>query len=90
MSRLYGWDDDSVTVATIPTTCGNCGERTDRVRLSLEIVSCGESDWLGIRTVAVTPCCNGKRSAPFPAAHLAKLLDHLQTCDNHHHGSVDP
>jgi hypothetical protein len=83
MSRLYDWDDDSVTVAVIPQDCGNCGERTDRVRMFLEVIASGTSDFVGIRTVAETPCCGGKRNASYPAEHLAELLDHLQSCPNH-------
>jgi hypothetical protein len=82
-SRLYDWDDDSVTVAIIPQACGNCGEQTDRVLLSLDVLASGTSDFLGIRTVAETPCCGGKRNAAYPVEHLAKLLDHLKDCPNH-------
>jgi hypothetical protein len=83
MTRLIDYNDDSVTVAVIPQACGNCGERTDRVTLSLEVLSSSSADFLGIRSVAETPCCGGRRSAPYPAEYLAKLLDHLQTCPNH-------
>ena len=82
--RLHGWDDDSVTVAIIPQTCGNCGERTDRVRMSLEVLASGTSGYLGIHTVAETPCCGGRRNTAYPAEYLAKLLDHLKTCPTHH------
>lgn len=83
MSRVRTWDDDSVTVAIVPQTCGNCGGRTDRVRMSLEVVVSGTADFVGIRTVAETPCCGGKRNAAYPAEHLAELLDHLKHCPRH-------
>lgn len=81
--RVRDWDDDSVTVAIIPQACGNCGERTDRVRMSLEVVISGTVDFVGIQTVAVTPCCGGRRSTAYPADHLAELLDHLKACPKH-------
>ncbi|MDQ1041462.1 hypothetical protein QFZ75_007964 [Streptomyces sp. V3I8] len=83
MTRIHEYDEHSIVVAIIPQACGNCGDRTDRVRLSLDVVMSSGSDFLGIRTLAVTPCCGGKRSAPYPAVKLAELLDHLQTCPNH-------
>jgi hypothetical protein len=83
MSRLHEWDDDSVTVAVIPQTCGNCGGRTDRVRMSLEVLISSGADFMGIRTVAETPCCGGKRNAAYPAERLAALLDHLKHCSKH-------
>ncbi len=83
MNRLLDWDDDSVTVAIIPQTCAACAERTESVRLSLEPVISSSGDFVGIRTVAHTPCCGGKRSAPYPAEQLARLLDHLKFCPNH-------
>lgn len=83
MTRILDHDADSVLVGIIPQDCGNCGERTDRVRLSLDVVMSSSSDFLGIRTLAVTPCCGGKRSAPYPAERLAKLLDHLKNCSDH-------
>jgi hypothetical protein len=81
--RVRDWDDDSVTVAIIPQACGNCGELTDRVRMSLDVVISGTSDFVGIQTVAVTPCCGGRRSTTYPADHLAELLDHLKVCPKH-------
>ncbi|MET7363324.1 hypothetical protein ABZS76_33470 [Streptomyces sp. NPDC005562] len=83
MSRIHEFDDDSVVVGIVPQACGNCGERTDRVRMSLEVITSGTIDFLGIQTVAHTPCCGGRRTAPYPAARLAALLDHLQTCPHH-------
>lgn len=86
MSRLYAHDDNSVTVAIIPQTCGNCGARPDRVRMSLEVVTSSEtSGFVGIRTVAETPCCGGKRNSAYPPEHLARLLNHLEHCTNEHH-----
>lgn len=82
--RLHDWDDDSVTFAIIPQACGNCGERTDRVRVSLDVLVSGTSDFVGIRTVAETPCCGGMRPTACPAEYLAKVLDHLKSCPNHH------
>lgn len=84
MTRILEFDADSVLVGIVPQECGNCGERTDRVRLSLDVVMSASSDFLGIRTLASTPCCNGRRSAPYPVEHLAKLLDHLKDCPNPH------
>lgn len=83
MPRLHDWDDDSVTVGIVPQTCGNCGGRTDRARMSLDVVISGTDEFVGIRTVAVTPCCGGKRPAPYPAERLAELLDHLKHCPKH-------
>jgi len=83
MSRLYDWDDDSVTVAIVPQTCRACGSQTDRVRMSLDVVVSETSGFVGIRTLAETPCCGGKRSAPYPAERLAELLDHLKHCPKH-------
>ncbi|MGA5598472.1 hypothetical protein ACPCSE_29980 [Streptomyces cellulosae] len=82
MTRLHDWDDDSVIVGIVPQTCGNCGDRTDRARISLEVVI-RDDDLLGIRTIATTPCCNGKRAAAYPADMLAELLDHLKHCPHH-------
>jgi hypothetical protein len=82
--RLHDWDDDSVTVAIIPQACGNCGETTDRVRMSLEVLASGSSGFVGIHTVAETPCCGGQRNTAYPAEYLARLLDHLKVCPNHH------
>jgi hypothetical protein len=83
VTRLIDWDDNSVTVAVVPQACGNCGWPTDRVRMSLEVLLSDGTDFVGIRTVAETPCCGGKRNAAYPADHLAALLDHLQECPNH-------
>lgn len=86
MSRILEHDEDSVLVGIVPQECANCGERTDRVRLSLDVVmASSSSDFLGIRTLAVTPCCGGRRSASYPAEHLARLLDHLRDCPNSDH-----
>ncbi|WP_428957831.1 hypothetical protein [Streptomyces sp. cg35] len=81
--RLYEYDRDSVVVGIIPSTCGACGERAERVRMSLEIVLSDSGDLVGIQTVARTTCCSGRRPTRYPAEQLAKLLDHLQTCKNH-------
>lgn len=78
MNRLHEWDDESITAAIAPQTCGGCGGRTDRVRLALEAVLSCTGDFLGIRTVATTPCCGGRRTAQFPADELAWLLEHLK------------
>jgi hypothetical protein len=83
-SRLRDWDDDSVTVAIIPQGCGNCGEQVDRVRMFLEILTSSGTGFVGIHTVAETPCCGGKRNSAYPAEYLARLLDHLKVCPNHH------
>lgn len=83
MTRILEHDADSVLVGIVPQDCGNCGERTDRVRLSLDVVMSSSRDFIGIRSLAVTPCCGGKRGAPYPVERLAALLDHLQTCPNH-------
>ncbi|MEU9405671.1 hypothetical protein AB0E08_08190 [Streptomyces sp. NPDC048281] len=83
MTRFHDWDDDSVTVAIIPQPCANCGDLVDRVRLSLEVITSSGSDFVGINTVAKTPCCDGRRNSVYPAEYLAKLLDHLKTCPNH-------
>ncbi|MFD8650681.1 hypothetical protein [Streptomyces mirabilis] len=84
MTRILEHTDDSVLVGIVPQDCGNCGQRTDRVRLSLDVVMSSGRDFLGIRSLATTPCCNGKRSAPYPVEHLARLLDHLKDCSNPH------
>lgn len=84
MTRILEFDADSILVGIVPQECGNCGERTDRVRLSLDVVMSASRDFIGIRTLAITPCCGGKRSAPYPVEHLAKLLDHLKDCPNPH------
>jgi len=81
--RLHDWDDDSVTAAIIPQECGNCGKQVDRVRMYLDVLASGTSGFVGIRTIAETPCCGGKRHSAYPAEYLAKLLDHLKTCSNH-------
>ncbi|MCX4799673.1 hypothetical protein OG497_38100 [Streptomyces sp. NBC_01242] len=83
MTRIIEHDTDSVLVGIVPQDCANCGQRTDRVRLALDVVMSSSTDFLGIRTVATTPCCGGQRSAPYPAEKLAGLLDHLQNCSNH-------
>jgi hypothetical protein len=83
MSRIHDHDDSSVTVAIIPQTCGNCGARPDRVRMSLEVVT-GDG-FIGLQTVAETPCCGGKRNSAYPPDHLARLLNHLEHCNNDHH-----
>ncbi|MEV7674981.1 hypothetical protein [Streptomyces sp. NPDC088752] len=81
--RIIEHDDDSVTVGIVPQDCAACGARTDRVRLAMEPVSSSMGDFLGLQTIATTPCCNGKRSGHYPVESLARLLDHLQTCPNH-------
>jgi hypothetical protein len=83
LSRLFAYDDESVEVAIIPQACRNCGERVEQVRMSLDFVAPGTSDFLGIRTVASTPCCGGLRHTSYPAEKLAALLNHLQTCTKH-------
>jgi hypothetical protein len=84
MTRILEHTDDSVLVGIVPQECANCGGRCDRVRLSLEVVSSDDGGLLGIRSLATTPCCGGKRSAPYPVEHLARLLDHLKECSNPH------
>ncbi|MFE6000365.1 hypothetical protein ACFQ6C_26450 [Streptomyces sp. NPDC056454] len=81
--HLISFDDGSVTVGIIPQTCGACGARVDQVRMALDVVAGGTSDFLGIRTVATTPCCGGQRNAHYPVELLARLLDHLQSYPNH-------
>ncbi|MFH8483152.1 hypothetical protein [Streptomyces sp. NPDC018055] len=80
---LISFDDSSITVGIIPQTCGACGNRVDRVRMALDVVVGGTSDFLGIRTVATTLCCGGQRKRGYPVELLARLLDHLQSCPNH-------
>ncbi|MFE0490150.1 hypothetical protein [Streptomyces griseoaurantiacus] len=81
--RIRAYDEDSVTVAIIPQNCGACGQRTDEVRMSLEAVVSMTAPFVGIRTLAVTPCCGGRREGHYPADMLARLLEHLQNCPNH-------
>ncbi|MFJ4902802.1 hypothetical protein [Streptomyces sp. NPDC088727] len=83
MTRILEYDTDSVLVGIVPQACGNCDKRVDRVRLSLDVVMSSGQDFIGIRSLAITPCCDGQRSAPYPVEHLAGLLDHLQNCSNH-------
>ncbi|THA72468.1 hypothetical protein E6R60_26420 [Streptomyces sp. A0642] len=83
MSRLYEYDEDSVLVGIVPQNCANCGGRVDRVRMGLQAVISSSGDFIGIQSVATTPCCNGQRNANYPVENLAQLLDHLQHCSNH-------
>jgi hypothetical protein len=83
MNRLLDWDDDSITVTVIPQACSSCGERNDKVRLSLEAVVPGTSDFVGVRTVGKTLCCGGEYRTAYPAVRTAVLLEHLKDCPRH-------
>ncbi|MFD7835541.1 hypothetical protein [Streptomyces sp. NPDC059761] len=83
MGRLESYDDDSIVVGIVPRPCGACGTTIGRLRLSLDTVLASQGDFVGIRTVGTAACCGDVRSAPYPAVHLAALLEHLQDCPNH-------
>ncbi|MFI0967009.1 hypothetical protein ACH4S8_37345 [Streptomyces sp. NPDC021080] len=84
MTRIIEHGKDFVLVGIVPQDCGSCGGRVDSVRLSLDVVTSSGGDFLGIRSLATTPCCGGKRSAPYPVEYLARLLDHLDDCEKPH------
>ncbi|MEU6362227.1 hypothetical protein [Streptomyces albidoflavus] len=81
-TRILDYGGSGVTVGIVPRACGSCGSPVDRVTLSLDAVTPGTTDFLGIRAIATTPCCNTVRSAAYPVETLARLLNHLETCPN--------
>jgi hypothetical protein len=79
LNRLHAFDEESVEVGLIPRDCRFCGGRADRMTLRLDVVTCGTSDFVGIRTIGALRCCGTVTAVHYPAEQLAVLLDKLNT-----------